>query len=174
MKKLIASILMISGLSLSSQVNNIQTTKPTIITQPAPFDPSIGTQMITCSAGNGYYVTGSDCACCNIHCTNGNNYIWCVCKDGTIFGGGAARYSNSSNDGAEAINIPMDITSSLTEDNNVNLDPTARIINVQKVKNAIISIDNEMRIDYQDYILIILPGNYEVKNDKLQTLCAFK
>lgn len=162
---------MITGLSLSSQVNNLQNVKPTIITQPAPIDPNIGVQKISCSAGSGYYV-GDNCACCNIHCSNGNTYTWCVCKDGTVFGG-ASKLINSNNNPI-TIDIPMDITASIVEDSNTNLDPTARVINIQKIKNAIVSINKEFRLEYQDFTLVITPGEYEVKNNKLQTLCTLK
>ena len=76
---------MIIGLSISSQVNDAQrTTKPTIVATPDVIKPTTGTgvQRISCSGGNGYYVSDG-CACCNIYCTNGNRYTICVCNDGS-------------------------------------------------------------------------------------------
>jgi hypothetical protein len=151
---------MITGLSLSSQVENLQITKSVIVATPETFNPNTGTERISCSAGNGYYV-GDNCACCNIHCSNGNTYTWCVCKDGAVFGG-ASKHINSNNS-PKTIGVPMDITSSVIEDPNTNLDPTARIINIQKIKNAIITIDKELKLEYQDFTLVIMPGEYEVK-----------
>ena len=76
---------MITGLSVSSQVNDVQrATKPTIVATPDVIKPTTrtGVQRISCSGGNGYYVSDG-CACCNIYCTNGNRYTICVCNDGS-------------------------------------------------------------------------------------------
>jgi hypothetical protein len=170
MKNFILSILMITGLSLSSQVNNVTSTKPTITAKPDPANPNSPVSKILCTAGNAYTPAFSDCSCVNITCSNGNKYTWCLCKDGTLFGGAAGKLNNSNNNDQMAIALPFDIEYSVSEDLNNGLEPVARVVNIKKIHDAIITISTTYKFEFSDYILILTPGDYEVKNNKLQTL----
>lgn len=177
MKKLILSIFMLTGLSMSSQENNVTAIKPVIIASPAPINPDSGTEIITCNSGNGYYV-GDGCACVNIYCSNGVTQTWCLCKDGKLFQAQFALLNDepngNSNNNPKKTKIEIDAYSSFISSDGTNSDPLNQIVNIQKTKNAILEISSELKIDDKDYTLIITPGKYEIKNNKLQTLCSKK
>ncbi len=146
----------------------MQTTKSIIVASPQPINPNTGTAIIRCFTGNGYYV-GDNCACVNISCTDGTKQRWCICKDGAIFQA-FAKVINTNNNTPIEINFPFNIEYSVTEDLNTNLTPVEKVVNIKKIHNAIITISTTYKFDFTDYILILEPGEYEVKNNKLQTL----
>jgi hypothetical protein len=159
---------MITGLSLSSQVNNVSVIKPVITAKPAPVNPNSPVSKIICAAGNAYTPPFSDCACVKIQCSNGVSQVWCLCKDGTLFP--AQRVINTNDNTPKEISFPFNIEYSVTEDLNTNLTPIEKVVNIKKVHNAIITISTTYKFDFTDYILILEAGDYEVKNNKLQTL----
>lgn len=172
MKKLFLFILALTGLGMHSQTetNPGFINKQTIIATPVLSDNDGTSAKITCHATGGYYV-GGGYACCNIYCSNGVKYIVCVSKDDTF--GGYARFQNDNN-ATSSVNVPLEITTSVTEDLSNNESAESKMINYKKITNAIINIDNELKFEYENCFLIITPGIYEVLNNKLQVICNLK
>jgi hypothetical protein len=177
MKKLVLSILMITGLSLSSQVkstvkinaNIIENTNP-IITAIPLTEPSSdnGTEYISCSAGGAYYVADG-CCVSKITCSNGNQYTVIICPKEPIRVFQSARTINGSTIYDTDINI--DITSNILEDSNTQLDVVSRVANQRKLLNSYITIGNDLVFNYTSSTLVIKAGVYMIVDGKLQVNC---
>lgn len=122
------------------------------------------------NSGNGYYV-GGGYACCNIYCTNGVKYIVCVSKD-DAFGGYASRLQSGNSVSNE--NVYIDIKSSVTEDLSNIQSPESKVINYRKISNSLITIENELKLEYENFVLIITQGTYSIIDNKLQAVCNLK
>jgi hypothetical protein len=178
MKKLFLSILMITGLSLSSQVKSTvklstqitENTNPTVVATPLA-DPTTGveTDYIKCDAGNAHYVSDG-CCIAEISCTNGNKYTLIICPNEPVRILQSARTIESDMTTYDA-DINISLTSNISVDPNTQLDPISRVINQRKLLNSYITLGTDLAFNFANSTLIIKAGIYKVFEGKLQVNC---
>jgi hypothetical protein len=176
MKKIIVSILMITGLSLSSQVKNKlilttitpKTINPIILATPQVENPASPIDnYIKCDAGPAHYNGG--CATVGITCSNGNTYVLIFCPSEPVRLLPSERIINGTTVYNTDVNI--DITSNVIDDSNTQLDPVARVINQRKILDAYVTLKEDLVFNYSSSTLIIKTGVYKVISGKLQVTC---
>jgi hypothetical protein len=161
MKKLIVSILMITGLSLSSQVNTIQNVKPTIIVNPLPISPNSPVGIINCDRGAIHEVGG--CMMLILYCSNGVDYTIIACPDKTMIFSKVIQSNNTN-----PVKLKFDITAGVFDASKApDGDQLSKITNIQKIKSSVFSTPIDYTIETTEYIFQFKAGNYEIKNNTL-------
>ncbi len=179
MKKLIMLLCIATSISLlASNPNNslpvnIKITKEIYILTPQPIDPA--NRPLECCRKINYGYDISGCYSIGIECWGdcGNHgYMVSICPGGGVEIRGARMVAgnngNINNNNSDVkLKLPLTIGLIDLKTYDPNQDIISQLISFEKKKNSVITFDNDIKIESEEYTMIIQKGDYQIENSKL-------
>ncbi|MES2762414.1 MAG: hypothetical protein V4677_09405 [Bacteroidota bacterium] len=94
------------------------------------------------------------------------NHGWCItaCKGGVIIQGAKVV---AGNNGPVKVSLPLTTGLINNETFDPNRDPVLQMTQINRIKNAVITIPDDFTVESEDYTLIIKKGDYQILNSEL-------
>lgn len=172
MKKIILSLVMLASIgSYAGNPEIVKSTKAekdhyTVTPQPLTESPN-GYLVECCHTSNLGYDAISGCwnilVICSGQCA-GHGWLVSGCGSGTII-----RGAFLVPEATRPLNMSLELNTGIidSETFDVSQDPIRQIIEMTKIKNTIINLENDMVVESDDNIVTFKKGKYQIIDSKL-------